>query len=362
MRKIVQQRKHWWVGLGGTFDHFHKGHEAFLEFAAKQGENLLIGITAQHLTQHKLHPDTIEPFRVRAKQVAQWCKKNGIHHEIIQLYDIYGPTLEDKRLRALVVSEETIAGADTINQARVAAQMNELPVYICPLVKNEFGNPLHADQIRAGLVDRQGKSWLNKITTDQPFNQLQRTQLQQPIGNIVPTESIKPHSVLVGDKTLIHAIELAIPFSLAVTDGKIQRTALTKEQEQTIDTYIQNNHVTIEQTANQAGQISQAALDAISVLIQTIYQQTFDSNTNQTAGYTKHYSTAQPQSKRETTHRTTKPTILQVDGEEDLLSLVLILGLPLGTYLYYGQPGNGLIEVYVSEAVKQSCASILQKS
>jgi len=345
MPKIKPQRRHWWVGLGGTFDHFHEGHEAFLEFAAKQGENLMIGITAQHLTSSKSNAQTIEPFRVRAKNVANWCKKYQVTHEIVQLFDIYGPTLEDKRIQALAVTEETVSGADTINHTRQAANMKELPVYICPMLPNELGQPLHADQIRAGTANRSGTVYLSHVSQGLKANDEQKRLLSHPLGELIPSGGfthpdadkkapIAP--VLVGDRTLLLAIEQDLPFSLAVTDGMIERNIITDKEKATIDSYVTENKVKIWNTTNPAGEMSAEAVQEIEKILSVI------------------------RPNRHSSQRKSKNiNILEVDGEEDLLTAVLILGMPLFSTLYYGQPKKGLVKVVITEQIKEKVFKIL---
>jgi uncharacterized protein (UPF0218 family) len=42
-----------------------------------------------------------------------------------------------------------------------------------------------------------------------------------------------------------------------------------------------------------------------------------------------------------------------IRGEEDLVTAVLLLLLPLQSLIYYGQPGEGMVEVVVSEELKE---------
>ena len=45
--------------------------------------------------------------------------------------------------------------------------------------------------------------------------------------------------------------------------------------------------------------------------------------------------------------------ILAVDGEEDLAAVALVLLLPLESHIYYGQPDIGIVEVVITEQLKQ---------
>ena len=51
--------------------------------------------------------------------------------------------------------------------------------------------------------------------------------------------------------------------------------------------------------------------------------------------------------------------LVLVDGEEDLLALVAVLCAPEGAVVLYGQPGEGVVLVEVSKAVKELCREIV---
>ncbi|MFH1584576.1 MAG: DUF359 domain-containing protein, partial [Patescibacteria group bacterium] len=48
-----------------------------------------------------------------------------------------------------------------------------------------------------------------------------------------------------------------------------------------------------------------------------------------------------------------------VEGEEDLAAVALMLLLPLGANIYYGQPGKGIVELLVTEIAKESFSRAL---
>lgn len=49
-----------------------------------------------------------------------------------------------------------------------------------------------------------------------------------------------------------------------------------------------------------------------------------------------------------------KPSRVLIDGEEDLLAIPAIEAAPVGSTLYYGQPGEGLVMVRIDERAKAS--------
>lgn len=54
-------------------------------------------------------------------------------------------------------------------------------------------------------------------------------------------------------------------------------------------------------------------------------------------------------------------TIIQVDGEEDLAVLPLALVAPCGSVILYGQPGEGVVLLEITESVKQQAQFFLNK-
>ncbi|MHA1687387.1 MAG: GTP-dependent dephospho-CoA kinase family protein [Candidatus Heimdallarchaeaceae archaeon] len=53
--------------------------------------------------------------------------------------------------------------------------------------------------------------------------------------------------------------------------------------------------------------------------------------------------------------------IIKITGEEDLLVLPAILEAPVGSYVLYGQPNEGLVIVHVTEEKKEDVKSLIQK-
>ena len=54
-----------------------------------------------------------------------------------------------------------------------------------------------------------------------------------------------------------------------------------------------------------------------------------------------------------------KPARVLIDGEEDLLAIPAIEAAPLGSALYYGQPGEGVVVVTVDERARASAKRIM---
>ena len=56
-----------------------------------------------------------------------------------------------------------------------------------------------------------------------------------------------------------------------------------------------------------------------------------------------------------------EPTVLVVDGEEDLVTLPAVVAAPLGASVVYGQPGEGTVHAEVTEQSKAQMRDLLAR-
>ncbi len=142
------------VGVGGTFDILHRGHEALLKKAFEIGERVVIGLTSDETTNKK-----VRPYRERKKVIKDFLNENKFLERctIIELKDPLGPAADDRRMDAIVVSEETKFRADEINNIRRRKGFSPLKVVIIPLVLADDSKPISSTRIKKGNIDRNGK-------------------------------------------------------------------------------------------------------------------------------------------------------------------------------------------------------------
>jgi len=301
------------IALGGTFDHFHLGHEHFIEFASQLGDKLHIGVTSQKMTLSKAYPNAIQDFATRKNNITRYCQQQKINCEISQLNDPYGPTLESNDVKALCVTQETMWSAQKINELRLTIGKRSLDVHVCPWIKDENGEILSSTRIRAGAVNRQGTVYANLLNQDFKLNEAQRTFFSKLQGKLISDKFSIVHSPLfiaiVGDIALEKFLQNSWRYNLAIYDKKTGRESYNSRLIANIKPDLTCD--------NQAGSISLALTKAL----QTCLQQNL-----------KH---------------------LFVAGEEDLATVALVLLLPLDSVIYYGQPDKGLVELFVSEKVKE---------
>lgn len=298
------------AGLGGTFDHFHQGHQGFINFAADLADYLIIGITNDEMVQAKQYPELVQPHFERVKQVKRFCEDNHFAFELVELDDPYGPTIEpDTRIQTLVVTEETEPGADEINQLRREKNLKELPVQVYSMVEDERGQPIHSENIRAGEISRDGVYYAGILENGLDLSDNQRRFFAKLQGKLVKKpEFYAERACVVGDFTLEKFLSFNWQYDLAVYDNQTERGAYNSP----LIAEIEPDHT----LKNPSGKITPQLL--------TLLQ-------NWQRGDFQH---------------------LLVEGEEDLATVVLVLTLPLESAIYYGQPDRGLVELKVTEKVK----------
>jgi phosphopantetheine adenylyltransferase len=119
------------VALGGTFDKLHNGHRKLLTLAAaSSSDTLIVGIMGDDMLKKKAKSELIAKFSEREEIVSKFLAiaKPSLTYEILELSDPYGPTITDPSIDAIVVSSETVSGANKINQLR--AEKGMLPLVI----------------------------------------------------------------------------------------------------------------------------------------------------------------------------------------------------------------------------------------
>lgn len=122
------------VALGGTFDRLHNGHRKLLSIGCGVcTETLVIGLMGDQLLKAKSNSDMIHPYADRYEQVHDYVsvvKPDLRAIDIVELSDPFGPALSDPAVEAIVVSSETVAGANKINSLRKEKGFCELKVVV----------------------------------------------------------------------------------------------------------------------------------------------------------------------------------------------------------------------------------------
>jgi len=124
------------VVLGGTFDHFHIGHKLLLSTAAFVcSQSLLVGVTAASMLNRKTLTELVEPPNTRQEAVRSFMQriKPQVQLAVVEIDTPEGPTVDMPELQCIVVSEETVKGAQSINAQRTAKQRSPLTIVQLPI-------------------------------------------------------------------------------------------------------------------------------------------------------------------------------------------------------------------------------------
>ena len=153
------------VAVGGTFDELHRGHKVLLVKAFEISERVLIGLCSDEFVKKLGKPHTTAAYDERLREVENFLGNLGVSEraEVIPLNNPYGPTVTDKCIEALVVSEETKMIADKINEQRRINGLNPLRIVAITMVPSEDCSPISTTRIRKGEIDREGR-----LTKKQP--------------------------------------------------------------------------------------------------------------------------------------------------------------------------------------------------
>lgn len=313
------------VFVAGTFEGLHKGHRALLTRAFTEGRKVTVGITSDEFV-NKFKIKNVElrisDYVTRKSVLEDWLRKNTLTRRasIIPIDDPYEPAASMKNLDALVVTKETSVRGGEINRKRIARGLKTLVLIEVPMVSAQDGNSISATRVRTGEIDRDGNLVMPESL---------RTLLAKPLGSVLSGQAIalsllrnKGKTIItVGDVATKTLLDKNVRPHLAIIDFRVSRKPY-KELEMFVNTLVLHST----RVKSGPGYISGEARRAIQAML----------------------------AKR-------KNHVLLIDGEEDLLVLPVILSASLGSIVYYGQPGQGLVEVYATEKKKQEILVLLDR-
>lgn len=327
--------------LGGTFDRFHIGHQYLIATAFKQSENVIIGLSTSELIKQKFLSETIETYTLRENYLKEYLKRKGLsaRSEIVPIADIFGNSLKRKNIQAVFVTNNTYKNACVINMHRRKTGLDPLKIVTVPFLKGADGKIITSEKIRFGEIDRFGNPYMKVFNKRKKLimSDNLRMELRKPQGFVLTNYSeIKntfadnidfntPVVIAVGDIVAKILIELNHQPDISLIDFKTRRKPIEKKDIPVIFTknisFKINNH---------PGSITK---NAVNVFRESL----------------KRYL------------ETKNKQIIAISGEEDLLTLPVILLAPLHSLVFYGQHDLGTIIVRVTEDKKKQIKDLLEK-
>ncbi len=216
------------VVCGGTFDHLHAGHISFLRGILSMSEKVIIGLTSD-MYVHTLKKDTgeIAPYADRLTNLENFFRKehafDRVH--IIPIDNMCGPAVDPTfPIEAIVVTPQTIKGADIVNKERKKKCLLVLPIVVVPLLKADTGTVLSSTLIRKGEVDTEGRIFILSNTL--------RPLFRKPLGPVITGEIIEKIDenklVTVGDVTTKRFVASGMHPKIAVIDFVVERQSVDK--------------------------------------------------------------------------------------------------------------------------------------
>lgn len=313
------------IVLGGTFDHLHAGHRDLLTLAFSLAKKVTVGLTKASMNADKILPGEILPYAIREREILEHIQTLGRKNDIriIPIKDIYGSTLTDKSLDAILVTPHTQSGAVHINTQRVTRGLPELPIEVCVLKLDALGDVLCSSNIRLGKVNRAGQVYQAIFSKDLQVSDIARAAFRRPFGKALGALKARsnPGSLfVVGDVVTQYCIDHAIRFSRAYIDGRSKHIPYLLKSSPGY-TVLQS------EIQNPAGFVTKQAAELTSE------------------------------------SRQTSQEIIHIHGEEDLLTVAAVIMLPFGTRVIYGYPyaPQSMRMITINERIKEKFASLVQR-
>jgi pantetheine-phosphate adenylyltransferase len=311
------------IGLGGTFDRLHVGHHEFLQFAARLAEHVWVGVATSELTHHKTLAEVIESYEERERSVQEYLTSQNIAATVFPLTNPFGPTLQNPEVEAVAVTEMTVKGGEKINAERQNLGLSPLPVHICNLLKDETGQYISSTRIRAGKINRGGIVYGQAFQQDVELSESQRNFFHHKQGPVVQTPQFAPTmTYVVGDIVLETFLKEGWKFDVGMYDMKNNRNEYVSSLLSKII-----NPITF---SNPAKTITTQMVSSLTKYIDQWVQR-------ESGGH----------------------TFFKINGEEDLGAVALVLLAPLESVIYYGQHGEGMVEMKVTEELKHQFFQVL---
>ncbi len=313
--------------FAGTFDHFHVGHQKMIDQAFKLAHFVSLGIATKKLCNEKILSSKIQPFAKRKKIIEKYLHENKYSNraKLFPLSDIYGSSVTDYSIDAILVTKNTKHNAEKINEIRLKNGLKLLKIITSPLFLADDGKEISSERIRLGEISPSGHSYSHDFSSSKTLHLpvSLRESLRKPLGKINNGELAGPMIITVGDIVSSSLLKIGIDPAIKIIDNKTRREKIKhKEKELTIA----NRH----EIRNNPGEINLNFFNIFRNL-------------------------------RDDHLKNGRSQLLVVCGEEDLLVLPAVLLAPLSSIVLYGHFQFGVVLVGVTERKKRQVEKIMNK-
>jgi len=144
------------VGVGGTFNVVHKGHELLFETAFTVGDSVEVGLTSDEFAR-SIKTVPVVPYFQRKSFLSKFLERYGKPFDIIMISDFKGTAATSETMDAIVVSPETRAMAEEINDLRRRNSLKPLKVFCIKDVRADDSVRISSSRIIKGEIDKDGR-------------------------------------------------------------------------------------------------------------------------------------------------------------------------------------------------------------
>lgn len=322
--------------IGGTFDRLHAGHKLLLSMAMTRANSVEIHIVSDDLASKK--SAFIQDYDTRFNAILDWLGDKSYHSvKLFQLNDSFGPAPTHKSADAIVATPETLGNCEEINRQRKMSGLAELAILEVPHMLDFSGQIISSSRIRCGVIDSDGNPWISETVRISELKMASSldSELKNPMGvlfegpeelpEIAMSEALQSIDrqnsslIAVGDVSVATLLELGVVPDIGIIDGMTKRQELLDAERVDISEF--QNILT---ASNPAGHLTPSLITAI-----------------------------------ETALKNQLPSLINVDGEEDLAPIIIHCLAPIGTAVVYGQPRTGVVVQISTIEVKSRCRNIL---
>ena len=323
--------------VGGTFDRLHAGHRLLLAAASKAAAHVEIHVTSDAMADRK--SVNMQSFETRRDELLNWVATHAPNRvSVHELDDQHGPAPTHPTADAIVATPETKAECERINERRVDNGLHPLHIIEVAHLTDINGDIISSSRMRNGLVDMDGHPWFSPEWEGQVLRMHPRAEpeLKTPMGTLYKGPESTPEVAMiaaledidtsqtiliaVGDVTVATLLALDIVPDMGFIDGQTKRTALAEEDRVDLSSF---DHVL--EATNPAGVLTPELKAVIA--------------------HAAHLE---------------QPSVVVVEGEEDLAPLFIHLHVPLHAVVLYGQPGVGVVAQPSSLETKARCRRLLE--
>lgn len=323
--------------LGGTFDRLHAGHHHLISTCLQQSDRVQIWLTSDNMAQ--LKTPIVLDWETRKQDILDWMISEDVDGRVSihLLENEVGPAPTSLEADSIGCTPETKPACEDINSLRQIGSLPPLSIIVVEHVVGLDGEIISSSRIRNGEIDCQGQPWLGEaeMYLDQRMPNILDDELKQPFGVLHEGPESRPEVAM---RKALSSISESSPKLIAVGDVTVQ--TLVDMGEIPDISFIDG--MTKREVWAEAENLDRELFPHLSTCLNPPGLITADLKLTTKVALLN-----------------SSPTLIVVNGEEDLAPIIVHLLAPIGCTVLYGQPGKGVVVRITSQETKENCRRIL---